>query len=138
MLKPWKSFIVMLVFALFLFVSSAYSMFLVPMDDAQTDHLKAYGLVYSILKSGSKVFWLLNYRCGAFVTEDSKDVELKARISGITMEAISNTQWAGILGTIENSNMEKVTLEKAPKIAVYTPTSTLPWDDAVTLRLDIC
>ena len=124
-----------LFFTLFLFISSAHPMLLVPMDDAQTDHLKAYGLVYSILKSGPKVFWLLNYRCGAFATEDSKDVELKARISGISIETISNTQWASILGTIENSNMEKVTLEKAPKIAVYTPTSKLPWDDAVTLAL---
>ena len=110
-------------------------MLLVPMDEAQTDHLKAYGLIYSVLKSGSKAYWLLNYRCGAFALEDSKDVELKAKINGITVEPVSSTQWAAILETIENNNMEKVTLEKAPKIAVYTPTSTLPWDDAVTLAL---
>jgi hypothetical protein len=92
-------------------------------------------LVYSILQNGNKVYWLLNYRCGAFAVDDSKKNELKARESGVTIEEISNTQWVRILETIENSNMEKVTLEKPPKIAVYTPPTTMPWDDAVTLAL---
>lgn len=130
-----KIFLASFFLSLFLFISDAHPMLLVPMDDAQTDHLKAYGLVYSTLKTGAKVYWLLNYRCGSFVTENAVDVELKARISGITIETISNAQWAAVLGTVENGNMEKVTLEKVPKIAVYTPTSTLPWDDAVTLAL---
>jgi hypothetical protein len=115
--------------------SPATALFLIPMDNSQNDHLRAYGLVYSMLKNGNKVYWLLNYRAGAFVTEASKREELKARENGISFEEISNTQWARILETIQNSNMEKVTLEKPPKIAVYTPPTTMPWDDAVTLAL---
>ena len=121
--------------AFFLVNSSAHSMLLIPMDEAQTDHLKAYGVVYSILQNGNKVYWLLNYRCGSFATDQSKDSELKARESGISVESITTTQWATILETIDNGNMVKVTLEKTPKIAVYTPPTTMPWDDAVTLAL---
>ncbi len=117
------------------FFAPASALLLIPMDNSQNDHLKAYGLVYSMLNNGNKVYWLLNYRCGAFVTNALKRDELKARESGISFEEITNTQWASILETIENSNMEKVTLEKPPKIAVYTPPTTMPWDDAVTLAL---
>ncbi len=108
---------------------------LVPMDETQTDHLKAYGLVYSILKNGDKVYWLLNYRCGSFVTEATRENKLKGRENGVFVEEITNMQWAQVLETIANNNMEKVTLEKAPKIAVYTPPTTMPWDDAVTMAL---
>ncbi|MBD3320177.1 MAG: asparagine synthetase B [Chitinivibrionales bacterium] len=110
-------------------------MMLIPMDDTQADHLKSYGLVYSMLKDGIKVFWCLNYRGGSFVAENSEKFELKARVAGIDIKKISSVDWAGILETIENNNMEKVTLEKAPGIAVYTPPNKLPWDDAVTLAL---
>ena len=133
---PLRKKMFLLVFiAFFLVNSSAHSMLLIPMDEAQTDHLKAYGVVYSILQNGNKVYWLLNYRCGSFATDQSKDSELKARESGISVESITTTQWATILETIDNGNMEKVTLEKTPKIAVYTPPTTMPWDDAVTLAL---
>jgi hypothetical protein len=118
----------------FLF-SRSFALLLIPMDDAQTDHLKAYGLVYSMLQNGNKVYWLLNYRCGSFAANASKKEELKALEQGVAVATITNTQWARILETIDNSNMEKVTLEKAPRIAVYTPPTTMPWDDAVTLAL---
>ena len=122
-------------FSALIFSTDVFPMLLIPMDDAQTDHLKAYGVVYSILKNGNKVYWLLNYRCGSFAFDESKESELKARVSGISVESITATQWAAILETIDNSNMEKVTLEKTPKIAVYSPPTTMPWDDAVTLAL---
>ncbi len=105
------------------------------MDGAQTDHLKAYGVVYNALKEGVRSFWLLNYRGGSFAIDDAKSIELRAREYGVAIEHISNTGFAGILNVIENNNMEKVTLEKAPSIAVYTPPGMLPWDDAVTLAL---
>ncbi|MGD9201555.1 MAG: asparagine synthetase B [Chitinispirillia bacterium] len=105
------------------------------MDETQFDHLKAYGIVYKALKNGVKSYWLLNYQGGSFVLEDSKDVELLSRKVGVTIQTISNGQFAGIMTIIENNNMEKVTLEKAPEIAVYTPPGKLPWDDAVTLAL---
>ena len=134
MINYLKSISIFLFFILSIYVN-VYPMLLIPMDDAQTDHLKAYGVVYSILQNGNKVYWLLNYRCGSFATDESKDSELKARKSGISIESITTTQWATILETIDNGNMEKVTLEKTPKIAVYTPPTTMPWDDAVTLAL---
>jgi hypothetical protein len=110
-------------------------MLFIPMDETQFDHLKAYGIVYKALKNGVKSYWLLNYQGGSFVLEDSKDVELLSRKVGVTIQTISNGQFAGIMTIIENNNMEKVTLEKAPEIAVYTPPGKLPWDDAVTLAL---
>jgi hypothetical protein len=113
----------------------APAMLLMPMDNAQTDHLKAYGVVFRALKAGVKSYWLLNYRGGSFVTDDVKTVELDARREGVEIQSISSTAWSAILQTIESGNMEKVTLEKAPKIAVYTPINKLPWDDAVTLAL---
>jgi hypothetical protein len=107
----------------------------IPMDLAQTDHLKAYGVVFSALKQGVKAYWLLNFRGGSFALDESKQVELIARTQGVAIETISPAGFAEILRVIEENNMEKVTLEKAPTISVYTPPGKLPWDDAVTLAL---
>jgi len=126
---------ILFLWLLYFGLSPVFSMLLIPMDESQADHLKAYGVVYLLLKDGTKVSWLLNYRCGSFSMEESKENELAARSAGVTVEKASPTQWAAILGTIDNGNMEKVTLEKPPKIAVYTPPSKMPWDDAVTLAL---
>jgi len=113
----------------------ARAMLFIPMDNAQTDHLKAYGVVYRIIADGQKVYWCLNYRGGSFVTEDNKKFELKARLDGVEVKTIAAAEWDRIQAIIEENNMEKVTLEKSPKIAVYTPPNKLPWDDAVTLAL---
>jgi hypothetical protein len=112
------------------------ALLLIPMDDVQTDHLKAYGIVYKMLKEGVRVYWLLNYRGGSFAAEVSNaSFDVRCRTAGVTAKPIGSTEWATILETIKNNNMEKVTLEKSPKIAVYTPPEKLPWDDAVTLAL---
>ena len=108
---------------------------LIPMDDAQSDHLKAYGVVFKTLKQGGTVYWLLNFRGGSFAVQNVADIELLCRMQGVKSNAVTNTEWATILTTIDNNNMEKVVLEKAPKIAIYTPPSKLPWDDAVTMAL---
>ena len=110
-------------------------MLFIPMDDIQTDHLKAYGLIFKMLSDGQRVYWLLNYRGGSFASEAPDAYELQARVAGIEIKKIGADTWKEILGTIEKNNMEKVTLEKAPKVAVYTPPGKLPWDDAVTLAL---
>jgi hypothetical protein len=108
----------------------------IPMDDAQKDHLKAYGVVYGALQQGHRVYWCLNFRGGSFVCEPAQSVTLAARTQGVTLQRISTAQYRGeLLQTIREHNMEKVTLEKAPRIAVYTPPGTLPWDDAVTMAL---
>lgn len=108
---------------------------LVPMDDAQNNHLKAYGLMYGALQEGVRGEWLLNYRGGSFLLPDLEGLRRKAALEGITVERINSGTLAGIRAEIAGGNMESVPLEKAPKIAVYTPPDAPPWDDAVTLAL---
>ena len=108
---------------------------LIPMDEAQTDHLKAYGVVYKSLYGGSKGEWLLNYRGGAFLVDYSKATSDLCLLMGVKAEQISSGEVADIYRQIEVGNMERVELEKAPSIAVYSPPSAQPWDDAVTLAL---
>ena len=115
------------------------SFILIPMDaDVQKEHLKAYGITYWSLKRGHKVKWLLNYRGGSFLLEDDDATRKECTIRGVTFEVISDTKAASILEFISSpsQNMEAVLLEKAPKIAVYSPKNKMPWDDAVTLVLN--
>jgi len=110
---------------------------LIPMDERQDNHLKAYGLTYWVLKNGEEANWLLNYRGGSFMLFYQSDIENECRIRGITYEIISEGQVSEILLTIAKPdvNMELVKLFKAPKIAVYSPKTKQPWDDAVTMVL---
>ena len=108
---------------------------LVPMDDAQQNHLKAYGLTYNAIKAGVTAEWLLNYRGGSFLLGDTPELRRQAGLAGITVEPVDDGTLGQIRAEIAAKNMEAVPLEKAPKIAVYTPADALPWDDAVTLAL---
>ncbi len=108
---------------------------LIPMDHSQTDHLKSYGLAYWAIEKGAKVEWLLNYRGGAFRIEGFEKVVDEALLRGVYYEIITNSDYAAILNQITSTNSDVVELEKAPKIAVYTPEGKFPWDDAVTLAL---
>jgi hypothetical protein len=113
----------------------AEAKWLVPMDDKQTDHLKAYGLTYWVLTRGEKCEWLLNYRGGSFLLAQTAETEREANIRGVTLETVSTAEESAIRAEIADNNMENVALEKAPKVAVYIPPNTPPWDDAVTLAL---
>ncbi|MCF6279548.1 MAG: asparagine synthetase B [Flavobacteriaceae bacterium] len=106
-------------------------------DNNQKNHLKAYGITYWTLEKGLKAKWLLNYDGGAFLLEHTSEIENECKIRGVSYQVISNTKAETILTEISSpsKNMEAVLLEKAPKIAVYSPKSKLPWDDAVTLVL---
>jgi hypothetical protein len=108
---------------------------LIPMDKAQANHLKAYGIVYWVLQQGATVDWLLNYRGGSFLLDRLPAVEQECTVRGVTCNAIADAQADAILTEIANPevNMEMVKLEKAPKIAVYAPDEFQPWDDAVAL-----
>jgi len=108
---------------------------LIPMDNSQTDHLKAYGVVFKCLKDGQKAEWLLNYRAGSFLIDYSQANVDRCLLMGVAAEQVTESQVADIYRTIEAENMERVELEKAPNIAVYSPPSAQPWDDAVTLAL---
>ena len=109
---------------------------LIPMDLTQSDHLKAYGIAYWVLKRDTNVEWLLNYRGGSFIFQNNTLFENECQFRGIGYEIISETDVNKIYSIIEENNMEKVLLEKAPNIAVYTPPNSQPWDDAVTLVLN--
>ena len=130
-------------FFIFFFVVLFYSTvtasyILVPMDsDSQAEHLKAYGLTYWTLQKQLKVKWLLNYRGGSFLLPDTEEIKKECQVRGISFELLSNSKTEEILKLIESpsQNMESVILEKAPRIAVYSPKGNQPWDDAVTMVL---
>ncbi len=105
--------------------------------ESQKNHLKAYGITYWTLDKQLKVKWLLNYRGGSFLLPDTEEIQRECQIRGVSFEVISNSKAESILEDISSpsQNMEAVVLEKAPKIAVYTPYGKQPWDDAVTMVL---
>ncbi|MCF7805692.1 MAG: asparagine synthetase B [Candidatus Marinimicrobia bacterium] len=108
---------------------------LIPMDQSQTDHLKAYGVAYWTLKQGINVEWLLNYKGGSFLIDYHDGIARECRVRNVTHQTVSPGQVTQIYSTIEQNNMDMVLLEKAPKIAIYTPPNKRPWDDAVTMAL---
>jgi hypothetical protein len=125
------------IFFLFSFLGSFASHLLIPMDEGQKDHLKAYGLAYWALKGELEIYWLTNYRGGSFMIPNAKPVANECLIRGISFETISDAQKNSILAEIANPevNQDAIKLEKAPRIAVYSPKGKQPWDDAVTLVL---
>ncbi|MBU2952004.1 asparagine synthetase B [Tamlana agarivorans] len=130
--------IIFTLFFIFLGLNSYASYILIPMDaGSQKNHLKAYGITYWTLNRDLKVKWLLNFRGGSFLLPDTEDIQRECQIRGVSFEIISNAKTESILEDISSpsKNMEAVVLEKAPKIAVYTPKGKLPWDDAVTMVL---
>lgn len=130
--------VLLLVLLLFLTKSLGATAILVPMDERQTNHLKAYGLSYWVLNNQVTLEWLLNYRGGSFLFPNLQSIEEELIVRGISYEVITDGQANAIKSQIADpaTNMEVVQLEKSPKIAVYTPSGSLPWDDAVTMVLD--
>ena len=108
---------------------------LIPMDDAQTNHLKAYGVTFSALTESVRSEWLLNFRGGSFLVPDLAALRRAAALAGVLVEPVDGAALAVIRQEIADGNMDAVPLEKAPRIAVYTPPQAPPWDDAVTLAL---
>ncbi|MDZ4663726.1 MAG: asparagine synthetase B [Bacteroidota bacterium] len=128
----------LIVILLIAFSSGSFaSSLLIPMDESQKDHLKAYGIAFWALQNELEIHWLLNYRGGSFMIPASKTLTKECDIRGITYEVIGDAAASNILAEIGNPevNQDAVKLEKAPKIAVYSPPGKQPWDDAVTLVL---
>lgn len=126
--------IIFLLFSIHTFASYI----LIPMDaEGQKNHLKAYGITFWVLNKELKVKWLLNYRGGSFLLPDTENIQRECQIRGVSFEIISDTKTESILEDISSpsKNMEAIILERAPKIAVYTPNGKQPWDDAVTMVL---
>jgi len=109
---------------------------LVPMDGQQQNHLRAYGLTYWGLQQDEKSEWLLNYRGGSFLLPDTPELRREAAVRGVSISTVDASAEARIRATIAGSNMEAVPLERAPKVAIYTPPNSTPWDDAVTMVLE--
>jgi len=105
------------------------------MDDAQTNHLKAYGLAYRAIGAGLRAEWLLNYRGGSFLLPDTATLRREASLDAVLLEPVGDAAVAAIRGEIAGANMDAVPLEKGPRVAVYAPPSARPWDDAVTMAL---
>ena len=126
------------IFVLLFYSTVTASYILIPMDsDSQAEHLKAYGLTYWTLQKQLKVKWLLNYRGGSFLLPDTEEIKKECQVRGVSFELLSNSKTEDILNLIgsPSQNMESVILEKAPRIAVYSPKGNQPWDDAVTMVL---
>ncbi len=134
-----KNLVLSLLFLLFLSLSNLTkaNQIMIAMDETQKNHLKAYGIAFAVLEQEMTVEWLLNYRGGSFMFEYSRVFEEEMRLRGVSFEIISEAQANQIRGQIAKAdiNQDIVKLEVAPKIAVYSPKSKQPWDDAVTLVL---
>ena len=123
---------------LFAFSTTAHAMqILIPMDESQKNHLKSYGIAFWLLKQKQEVQWLLNYNGGSFMFQYSQDAERECKVRGVSYETISDAAANAIITQIQDpaANLNAVKLLNAPKIAVYSPTTKQPWDDAVTLVL---
>lgn len=128
----------LLIICLLLGWSTSYaSKILIPMDDSQANHLKAYGIAFWVLQNEIEVDWLLNYKGGSFMISNYPDISTECTIRGVTFQVVADVQAQAIFNEIGNPdvNMERVKLQVAPKVAVYSPKSKLPWDDAVTMVL---
>ncbi len=132
-MKHW----VVLFFVVLLGYSAEAARLLLPMDKSQRDHLKAYGIAYFALQQGIEINWMLNYRGGSFSMPQIATLENECRIRGVSYEVIPEARYNQLLVEIVDPevNMDVVKLEVAPKIAVYTPPTKQPWDDAVTMAL---
>ena len=122
-------------FFLYIISFSVGQKIMIPMDQAQNDHLKAYGIAYYSLTKNINVEWLLNYRGGAFLFDENQLIISECKIRGVSFEKINTSDLVSLYSTIDQNNMDIVLLEKNPKIAIYTPPNKQPWDDAVTLAL---
>lgn len=132
----FKRIRIILIFLLIFLVNSIRAAYLlIPMDETQKNHLKAYGIAYWTLQHNIEVSWLLNYRGGSFMFQYTKQGENECVVRGVSFEVLADAQQTAILQEIADPqvNQENMKLHKAPKIAVYSPKNKLPWDDAVTL-----
>ena len=132
-----KKKVFILLFSLLGLAEARATYIFIPMDETQTNCLKAYGIAFMALKNGITVDWLLNYQGGSFMFPDAKYFEDECKIRNVKYQLMADAQEVSLLQEIANPevNMDAVKLEKPPKIAVYSPKNKQPWDDAVTLAL---
>jgi hypothetical protein len=132
-----KQYFFFIIFSLILGAQGHAMYLLIPMDDTQQNHLKAYGIAYWTLEQATEVKWLLNYRGGSFLIQYDPEIQNECMVRGVSAETIADGQTNNLLMDIarDEVNQDAVSMQKAPKIAVYSPPNKQPWDDAVTLVL---
>lgn len=137
MMNYIKYVVIVLLAAGHMLPAQAARIFIPMNDEEQSNHLKAYGVAYAALTKEIEVDWLLNYEGGSFAMVQTEYIEKLCKLRGVSYQVMSDAQYSGILNTIADPdyNGDIIKLEKAPKIAVYTPKGKQPWDDAVTLVL---
>ncbi|MBU1579747.1 MAG: asparagine synthetase B, partial [Bacteroidetes bacterium] len=138
MIKLFSRYILLIVVLLVLMPGvSRAAYLLIPMDETQTNHLKAYGVAYWVLEKEIEISWLLNYRGGSYLIPHHPLFEKECKLRNVSYQVIADVQAAAILQDIADpgKNMDEMKLQKVPRIAVYSPKNKLPWDDAVTLVL---
>ena len=122
-------YIAIILFLIVIGFKSFATQLLIPMDNSQSNHLKAYGIAYWTLENSVVIEWLLNYKGGAFLMPHLQEIERELKIRGVKYHVLTDGQVNAIKTEIGNPevNMEVIQLEKAPKIAVYTPPNKQPW-----------
>jgi hypothetical protein len=132
MIRYWLSLLLLII----LFPLSVAGKVLIPMDLNQTNHLKAYGIAWWVLRHDITVEWLLNYRGGSFLIDEFPALARECRLRNVSFQQAGSSEVLAIYDQIEQENMDRIRLEMAPKIAVYMPPGTQPWDDAVSMALN--
>ena len=129
---------IFIVLLIFLSLNTLADKIIIPMDASQKNHLKAYGIAYWVLEQQEEVEWLLNYKGGSFLMNDYENIEKECLLRGVSFSTMSESSANSIKNDIANPsvNAEVVKLLKVPKIAVYSPKTAQPWDDAVTMVLE--
>ena len=131
-IRYWLSLLLLII----LFPLSVAGKVLIPMDLNQTNHLKAYGIAWWVLRHDITVEWLLNYRGGSFLIDEFPALARECRLRNVSFQQAGSSEVLAIYDQIEQENMDRIRLEMAPKIAVYMPPGTQPWDDAVSMALN--
>ncbi|MCK9452346.1 MAG: asparagine synthetase B [Bacteroidales bacterium] len=132
-----RTFLLLLFLLLGINIVSRAAYLLIPMDETQTNHLKAYGIAFWVLERDVEISWLLNYRGGSYLMPHHAMFEKECKLRNVSYQVIADVQAHAILSEIADpgKNMDEMKLQKVPRIAVYSPKNKLPWDDAVTLVL---
>ena len=137
MIKNIKRYIILLIIMMLAMPRIFAAYILIPMDETQTNHLKAYGVAYWVLEREVEISWLLNYKGGSYLMPYHDMFERECKLRNVSYQVIADVQAQSILAEIADPgvNMDEMKLQKVPRLAVYAPKNILPWDDAVTLVL---
>ena len=94
-----KLYLILVLLSLALPSKAAY--LLIPMDNTQTNHLKAYGVAYWVLQREVEISWLLNYRGGSYLIPYHDMFERECKMRNVSYNVIADAQ-ADVLGALSD------------------------------------